>query len=139
MGVVSFFGLGGFSSFLFEDVTPALWETPGNNFMQGEITEDYDKQAHLVNLGMNHTLSLNQNSFLKTTLSYSNEGIEDQIFESKFLQDSLISRMGNYQSKIKKSTYRAATTYHNKLNAKNKIQIGSKYALFFCKLETSIQ
>ena len=130
IGVISLFGLGGYSSFLFEDVTPALWETPGDNFMQGEITEDYDKKAHLVNLGMNHTLSLNQNSFLKTTLSYSNEGIEDQVFESKFLQDSLISRMVNYQSNIKKSTYRAATTYHNKLNAKNKIQIGTKYALF---------
>lgn len=130
LGVFSFFGLGGLSSLLFEDVTPALWETPGNNSMKGEITEDFDKQAHLVNLGMNHTLSLNQNSFLKTSLSYANEGIEDNIFESKFLQDSLVSRIVNYQSKIRKSNYRLATTYHNKINSKNKIQIGIKYTLF---------
>lgn len=140
MGTFSVFGLGGWSNFLFEDVKPSLWETPGNNSMKTDIQEDYKKGAHLLNTGINHTLSLNQNSFLKTTISYSNEGIDDDIFEGKtisiyddsgdFLRDSVVNRILNYQNKWQKNTYRGAITYNNKINAKNKIQIGVKYALF---------
>ena len=139
MGTFSAFGLGGLSNFLFEDVKPSLWETPGNNSMKTDIQEDYKKGAHLLNTGINHTLSLNQNSFLKTTISYSNEGIDDNVFEGKtisiydnageFLRDSVVNRILNYQSKFQKSTYRGAVTYNNKVNAKNKIQVGIKYAL----------
>ncbi|MFK8009099.1 MAG: carboxypeptidase-like regulatory domain-containing protein [Saprospiraceae bacterium] len=139
-GVFSFFGLAGKSSFLFEDVTPATWETPSDNFMRADISEDFDKNAHLLNTGINHTLNLNQNSFIKTTIAFSKEGIEDNIFENKlikifdanddFLRDSVVNRQVNYKNKLKKSTYRGAITYHNKLNAKNKIQVGTKYAFF---------
>lgn len=146
-GVFSFFGLAGKSNFLFEDVTPATWETPSDNFMRADISEDFDKDAHLLNTGINHTLNLNQNSFIKTTIAFSNEGIEDNIFESKlikifdanddFLRDSLVNRQINYQNKLKKSTYRGAITYHNKLNPKNKIQVGTKYAFFDYKNQQS--
>ena len=140
MGTFSVFGLGGLSNFLFEDVKPSIWETPGNNAMKTDTQEDFKKGAHLLNTGINHTLSLSQNSFLKTTLSYSNEGINDDIFESKtisifdnsgeFLRDSVVNRILNYQNKWQKNTYRGAITYNNKINAKNKIQVGIKYALF---------
>jgi len=140
MGVFSIFGLGGLSNIYIEDVTPSFFETPGNNFMQTNITEDFDKQAYLMNTGLNHTININDNSFFKTTLSYSNEGIEDEIFENTvanfydeegvFVRDSILSSRANYNSKIRKTTYRAALTYNNKINAKNKIQIGTKYALF---------
>ena len=139
-GIFSFFGLAGLSSFLFEDITPALWETPGDGFMNAEISEDFKKKAFLLNTGINHTISLNKNSFLKTSLSYSNEGVDDDIFESKlinifddedkFLRDSVVSRRVNFKSDLMKSTYRGAITYNHKINAKNKIQAGIKYALF---------
>lgn len=140
LGVFSIYGLGGASDFLLEDVTPALWETPGNNGLRAEIREDYRKQAHLLNTGLTHTLSLNDNGFLKTTLTYSNEGIEDDVFESKilkihdgngqFLRDSVLSRNPNFRSRLSKPTYRGSITYNQKLNARHKIQAGTKYTLF---------
>ena len=34
---------------------------------------------------------------------------------------------------MKTSTYKGAITYSNKINAKNKIQIGTVYSLYDCK------
>lgn len=140
LGIFSFFGLGGASSFLFEDVTPAIWETPGNQFMRGEISEDFKKRSNLLNTGVNHTYSLSNNSFIKTTLAYSREGIDDDIFESKlikiydndgvYLRDSAVSRQVNFSGRLLKSTYRGAITYNHKLSAKHKLQVGTNYALF---------
>ncbi|MBX2874142.1 MAG: TonB-dependent receptor [Saprospiraceae bacterium] len=139
-GTFSMFGLGGISRFLFEDITPDIWETPGDRFMQAEIAEDFKKRAHLLNTGLNHTISLDRRSFLRTSLAFSQEGIDDDVFESnriqilngegQVLRDSFVNRRLNWQNRLKKSTYRAAITYNNKLNARNKIQIGTKYALF---------
>lgn len=140
MGVFSIFALGGISSFLLEDVKPDLWETPGTNPLGPNQLEDYKKGSHLLNTGINHTLPINKSSFLKTTLAYSNEGVKDEVFESNvlrlyddegiFLRDSILSRQLNYQGRLKKSIYRGAITYNNKLNAQHKIQVGTKYALF---------
>ncbi|MFT6338120.1 MAG: hypothetical protein ACI86M_000827 [Saprospiraceae bacterium] len=140
MGTFSLFGLGGLSSFLLEDVKPDLWDTPGDGSLRPDINEDYDKGSVLANFGIKHTMPINDNSYIKTSLSYSNNGIDDDVFESKttkilddqgeFLKDSIISRQVNYKGRLKNSAYRGAITYNNKLNAKNKIQIGSKYALF---------
>lgn len=139
-GTFSVFGLAGLSSFLFEDVKPDIWETPGNRSMRADISEDYDKGAHLLNTGIKHTLQLSKNSFLNTTLLYSTEGVDDEIFESQhieifdedgaFLRDSVVNRRPNFISALQKTTYRMATTYHHKFNARNKIEAGSKYALF---------
>ena len=140
IGIFSFFGLGGNSELFFEDVSPDLWQTPGSASLSSDIIEDFDKKAYLLNTGMNHTISLNKNSYLKTTLSYSVENIDDDIHESKifkmfddqgeFVRDSILSREVNFKSRLKKSSYRGAVTYNNKFNAKNKIQVGTKYALF---------
>lgn len=137
-GVFSLFGLGGKSSFLLEDVKPDLWDTPGDGSLDPNIIEDFDKGTHLANFGIKHTLPINDNSFIKTSLSYSNNGIDDDVFESEitkilgeqgeFLRDSIMSRRLNYQGRLKNSAYRGAITYNNKLNAKNKIKIGTKYA-----------
>lgn len=126
-GVFSFFGLGGLSNFLVKEVTPDLWTTPTNTTNAAEVREDYDKANHLMNLGMNHTYSLNTNSYLKTSLAFSSTGIEESIFQSK---DSLANKFLNLNGNLINSTYRAAITYNNKINAKHKIQIGTKYALF---------
>ncbi len=140
MGVFSLYGLGGASNFTFEDITPALWETPGDRFMFADIKEDYKKQAHLLNTGINHTLSLNDNSYIRTALTYANEGVDDDIFEAKFikirdtkgefLRDSVVNRALNFTGRLSKPTYRGSVTYNNKINARHKIQIGTKYTLF---------
>ncbi|WP_158856762.1 TonB-dependent receptor [Lunatibacter salilacus] len=140
MGTFSLFALAGKSGFFFEDVTPSVWETPGDRFMISDIREDFEKTAHLLNTGINHTLNLNKNSFIHTTLAYSNEGIDDKIFESKtvkildpeggFLRDSVVNNTLNFEGGLKKAAYRGAITYTNKLNARNKIELGTKYTLF---------
>jgi len=139
-GTFSLFGLGGLSRLTLNDVTPALWETPGNGAMNPEIREDFQKKAHLFNFGLNHTLSINDNSFLKTTISYSDEAVADDIFESKVipffddegnhLRDSVLSKRLNFNGNLQKPTYRGAVTYHHKINARNKIQVGTNYTLF---------
>ncbi len=139
-GVFSFFGLGGLSSFSLTDVKADLFTTPGDDPMDTDLSEDYDKGSDLANIGMNHTISIGKNSFLKTSLTYSSTGIKEDVIESKtkkiydseglFLEDSIISSRLDYKSKLRNATYRGAVAYHNKLNAKSKIQIGVKYALF---------
>lgn len=144
-GVFSIFGLGGASSFKFEDVTPAIWVTPGNNANRREIRNDFDKRAHLFNVGLKHTVNLTPKSYLNTTLTYSNEGIEDDIFEAgvvrffddagEHLRDSVISKRLSFQGDLRKPTYRGSTTYNLKLNARHKLQIGTKYTLFDYRFE----
>lgn len=139
-GTFSFFGLGGISSFLFKDVTPALWQTPGNRYSNNKIGENYKKRSHLLNLGMNHELTLNKKSHIRTSLAFSNEGIKDDVFENfryklysstgSFIKDSAVNDVLNFNGRLLKSTYRAEITYSNKISSQHKIQIGSKYALF---------
>jgi hypothetical protein len=139
-GIFSVFGLAGLSDFVFEDVTPATWDTPGDGSMRADISEDFKKKSYLLNSGINHTIGISDNSYLKTTISYSTDGIQDNIFESKsidlfdingvFLRDSVTSRTLNFDSKLQKTTYRGAMTLNTKLSAKSKIQIGTKYSLF---------
>ncbi len=138
-GVFSFFGLGGISSFSLEDVKRSTFDTPGDNPRSAAIREDYDKRNHLMNIGMNHTLPLSKNSFIKTTLAYSNTGIDEDVFEMETLsvadetgetmRDSVWNRFLDDKSRLTNSTLRGAITYHHKINAKNKIQVGAKYAL----------
>ncbi|MGF1925326.1 MAG: TonB-dependent receptor plug domain-containing protein, partial [Bacteroidia bacterium] len=127
-GLFSFFGLAGISNFLFKDVSPALWQTPGNRFLPNKLGEDYDKGSHLANLGMNHTLTINKNSHINTGLSFSSEGIDDNVFEN-FKTGTSESSQLNFNGRLKRSTYRGEITYNNKLSSKLKLQLGSKYAL----------
>lgn len=147
MGVFSLFGLGGMSGFKFEDIKRDIWSTPGDDPSGADIIEDYDKATYLGNVGMNHTLLLNNNSFIKTSFSFTGRGIKDEVFESKTLKvfdsgeeafrDSILSTHLDFINKLRKSTYRAALTYNNKLDAKNKIQVGVKYAFFDYDYEQS--
>lgn len=146
-GIFSVFGLAGKSSFQFEDVTPALWVTPGNNTTRRETRNDFDKKAHLLNTGIKHTVNLDDQSHLTSTLTYSSEGIADDIFEAgvvrfyddagELVRDSVISRKLNFQGDLRKPTYRGSVTYNRKINARNKIQIGSKYTLFDYRFDQS--
>jgi len=127
-GLFSFFGLAGISNFLFKDVSPALWQTPGNRFVPNKLGEDYNKGSNLANLGMNHTLTINKNSHINTGLSFSSEGIDDDVFEN-FKTGTSESNQLNFNGRLIRSTYRGEITYNNKLNSKLKLQVGTKYAL----------
>ena len=139
IGTFSFFGLGGLSDGKLKDVQADKIAIPGNETITADITEDYDKSNYLSNYGMNHTFGINDKSFVKTTLSYSTDGISEDIYKIKttkiyddqgeYLHDSIGARVLDYQSRIKNSKYRAAISYNNKLNAKNTLQIGSKYTV----------
>ncbi len=139
MGTFSLFGIGGKSSFSWEDVKPDIWNTPGDNFMREDITEDYSKSSYQLTSGLTHSITFGKKAYLKTTLAYSKEGINDDILENRFqrffdsegnfMRDSLISRTQNFKSRLTRNTYRAATTYNYKFNSRHKIQIGTKYAL----------
>jgi len=146
-GIFSIFGLSGLSDFLFKDVTPELWDTPGDGSMRADISEDFQKESYLLTTGINHTINIAENSYLKSSLSYSSDGITDEVFESKtidildsngdILRDSVSSRALNFNSRLRNSTYQGALTFHSKLNAKSKIQVGTKYSLFAFEFDQS--
>jgi hypothetical protein len=139
IGTFSIFGLAGMSGI-------NLKNNPSNGLtIPGEITNaalftDWNKAAKLANVGINHTLSINSNSFIKSSLSYSANGMDDDIYEFSKLKlynsqgevigDSATNKTQTFKSRITNSAYRGAITYNNKVNAKNKIQIGVKYTLW---------
>jgi hypothetical protein len=146
-GVFSMFGLGGLSGFKLENVGPDEFSTPTNKVVSGRLSEDYDKDAFLANYGLTHTISLSKKSYLSTTVAYSNSGILEDIYrtitsevkdqQGNVLYDSVGNRLLNYTNRLSRSVYRGALTYNNKLDAKNTIQAGTKYALFVFDMNTS--
>jgi hypothetical protein len=129
MGTFSFFGLGGLDNMKITDVTQKMYPLPGNNQMMPDLTQDFDQGNYLANAGMNHTINVNSKSFIKTTLSYSAFGMNDDVYESTIMETDTAGRKLNYSSRIKTATYKGAITYNNKINTKNKIQIGAAYSL----------
>ncbi len=146
-GVFSMFGLGGLSGFKLENVGPDVFSTPTNKAAPGRLSEDFDKDAFLANYGLTHSINLNKKSYLSTTVAYSNNGILEDIYrtittqvkdqQGNVLYDSAGTRLLNYKNRLYRSVYRGALTYNNKLNAKNTIQAGTKYALFVFDMNTS--
>jgi hypothetical protein len=139
-GTFSFYGLGGLSGVSMDNMGPAGLEIPGRTKTNALISRDYDKANYLANLGVNHTLSINKNSFIKTSFSYSATGLSDDVFETDTIrtfnpegesaEDFITPKMHTVESRIVNSAIRGAITYNNKINAKNKIQIGAKYTLY---------
>ncbi len=129
MGTFSFFGLGGLDNLYVKGVQQDIWQTPGNDQMMPDITQDFDQSNYLANVGMNHILTINSKSYVKTTLSCSVIGMNDDVYESTIMDSDTFGRKLNYSSRIKTSTYKGAITYSNKINAKNKIQIGTEFSL----------
>ncbi len=137
-GSFSFFGLGGIDNLLVNDVQPNTWVTPGNNDMLSNIIEDLDQGGALSNIGINHTYSINNNSYIKTTLSYLNRSITEKVFESYIIESidyngiatsDTTGRTLNYSSRYKTATTSAKMVYNNKINSKNKIRLGIEYSL----------
>jgi hypothetical protein len=144
-GLFSVYGLGGRSTFQFEDVTPAIWVTPGDNTTQSETRNDFNKKSHLFNGGIKHSIPIGSKGLLLSGLTYSSEGIEDDIFEAgvvrfyndegEQIRDSVISKSQTFQGRLRRPAYRGSLTYLHKFNARSKVQVGSKYTLFDARFE----
>lgn len=140
LGNFTVFGLAGWSSFKFEDITPAIWVLPGNNAILQNYRRDFDKTAHLFNTGVKHSITVGQNGLLNSSITYSNDGIGDDIFETgvvrfydgngEQIRDSVVSKRLQFQGRLKRPVYRASLTYSHKFSARHKVQAGVKYALF---------
>lgn len=128
-GTFSFFGLGGLDNMEIADVTQEIYPLPGNNQMMPDLTQDFDQDNYLANIGMNHAINVNSKSFIKTTLSYSAIGMSNDVYESTIMETDTVGSKLNYSSQIESSTYKGAITYNNRINTKNKIQIGAVYSL----------
>ena len=116
------------SDFSWDDINANMLPTPGNRNMLADITEDFVKDNHLFNMGINHTYLINKNSYIKTSFGLSNDGIRNKIFESKVITSEnidgniiydTINRMLNYTSNFKSSAYKGAILYSIKIDAKN--------------------
>ena len=138
-GTFSVFGLGGLSGTSAKGLRSGILTTPGSGNNNADIRKNYEVSDFLSNMGLNHVLTINPKSVLKTSLTYSSSGISNDIFEysiiknqdvsDSFSNDSLTSTIQTFRNRITKTNYRAAITYNNKLNAKNKIQFGTRYTL----------
>jgi hypothetical protein len=147
IGTFSVFGLAGLSGFSIKDISPDGQTIPDINVVKVNLSKDNDKRTFLLNSGLSHVLTLNKNSFLNTSFSYSGNGIEDEVYEKNLflrtdsngesLPDSVLSRNSTYDSHLMKSAYRAEMTYSNKINSNHKIQIGTKYTQFDFDYEQS--
>jgi len=139
-GTFSFYGLGGLSGFSMDNMGPKDLSTPGRTTSSALISKDFTKSNYLANFGMNHVLSLNEKSFIKTILNFSGTGADDDVFETdtirtynntgESLRDSISPRMHTVHNRIINSAFRGSISYNNKINNKNKIQIGTKYTLY---------
>ena len=138
LGTFSIFGLQGNSSFTFLDINPGIIVTPGNDFAQTNIKEDFNKGSSLLNIGVNHILNISPKSYVKTTLLFSREGIEDEVFENILTTDSIPESRLNFNSELKKNSYKLNTQYKHKVNAKNKFSAGFQFTLFEQNLQQSL-
>jgi hypothetical protein len=148
MGTFSFFGLGGLSGFSMANIKAGEFTTPGSATKSALMSKDFDKDNYLSNLGINHILTMDNSSFINTSLSYSATGIHDDIFETDtirifnsgglFLGDSAVNRMQTFKNKIVNSTYRGSVTYSSRISIKDKIEIGLKYTLSVNEYNQSI-
>jgi hypothetical protein len=140
MGTFALFGLGGLSKIRLDNINPSTWTLPDNQAGITNLRKDYTKASYLLNIGLNHSLPISEKSYLNTTLSFSGNGVEDEMFRTDvkklydnkgvFLRDSLYNKRKSYNNQIDNEAYRMAVTYHTKINARNKIQVGTKYTNF---------
>jgi len=130
-GTFSFFGLGGLSKFYLEDLTAADASlTPGDSPITVDVKTDHKSNTHLLNVGMDYIVSLNKNGYLNASMVYSQDGIEDDVYEITETNGNEPDENQLFDSKLNKKTYRGSIRYHHKFNPKNKLSFGSNYSLF---------
>lgn len=138
-GTFSVYGLAGKSGVSLENSGIAGLPTPGSSMDNARVSKDFYKDNFLANLGIGHVLQINRNSFLKSALNFSASGSEDEVYERDTVlvyppeggnaSDSITPGRHTVSGKNLNSTCRAAVTYNYKVNARSKVQIGTRYTL----------
>lgn len=147
-GRFSIFGLFGLNGYALTNVEGSEGKIPGDRDMDPDAVLDYDKANFLLNTGINHVYMINSTSYVKTTVAFSGNGMKDQVFESSIPgppptsggETETAPRLLNYDSDILTHFWRGAVMYSNKLNARNRIRVGSKYSLYlYDNLQTELK
>ncbi len=134
-GKFSIFGLGGISGYHNTDLKAVdSKNVPGGGTLDNNFNNEFKISSYLANTGINHTLRLNKSSYLKTSLAYSGNGLDQEVYKSETFNnydgneaDSTGERIQVFGGKIRKDTYRANVTLNKKINSRHKIQVGVKY------------
>ena len=115
-GNFSIFGLGGLSGINVSTL----------NADSVEVEKGYQEGQFGV-VGLNHVYQINNNSFIKTTISAANNGTRVN-FDSKFDDEQFheVNRGSWF-----KNTLTASIKYSNKINSKHRIVLGAEYKHFF--------
>ena len=90
-GTFSVFGLGGLSGTSAKGLPSGLLTTPGSGNNNADIRKNYEVSDFLSNMGLNHVLTINPKSVLKTSLTYSSSGISNDIFEYSIIKNQDVS------------------------------------------------
>ncbi len=117
-GRFSLFGLAGQSHILSELEDADISEL---------IVERHDVQSELGVLGLNHTYLLGDRTYLRSSLSFSENG-SGVAGERRSDEDTFYESL---DSKLRKYALRAATNLHHKFNARNKLQTGLLYTRYY--------
>lgn len=115
MGYFTAFGIGGYSN-ISEEYTD---EENG----EGEVVFSNRYDAFLGSAGLNHAITLNKKTFLKTTVSLSTNGSK---YSQKARQED-DRFINDYNDNLTKSSLRVQSIANYKVNAKNKVKVGGLY------------
>lgn len=134
-GHFSIFGLGAMSEFKQPNVDPQDWTTPGVGGLDSLVIEDYEKRSYLANAGLSHFYSFENSNYLETRIGLSIDGVEDNITQ----ESPSFERRNSFLGDLRNTTYHTQLDYHQKLNSKNKFQIGTYYAHTSTKNSQTVQ
>jgi len=119
--------------------TFALFGLAGNNTAKFDLQKDslewinnedgeygFIEESTSGTVGLSHRYLLSDKSYLRTVAIASYE----QTFEDEYKLDALddYKEIKEYREDINQTTFRVSSTYHNKINAKNSLQIGGIYS-----------
>ncbi|MEX2379959.1 MAG: TonB-dependent receptor, partial [Vicingaceae bacterium] len=110
-GIFSIFGLGGKSEINVETTD----ETD-----EDKVIEDFVQESQLAVTGLNHFISLNDKTYLKSTASYTMNG-------STYSENRPYNGQGFIlfsEANLENEAFRLASTLHHKLNSRHKFQLG---------------
>lgn len=113
-GTYSIFGLGGLSN---------IYQIAYADETEEFVTRNADFSSNLGVIGVNHTYQLNNNSYLKTSVSAS--GTENKLRYNKRDMNSIFYTAG--KENFINTSIKVSTCYNRKINAKHRIKSGITY------------
>ncbi len=117
-GLFTLYGLGGISGI--------KGETLEEN--TEEVLQKGDYRATFGTINLNHTYFFNQNTFIESFLSASQNGSN---YEDYLLTSDSLNFYNDYNDDLDKYTFRFSTAINRKIDHRNTIKAGIKYSRFF--------